>query len=373
VPDHKKIAVYSILKDEERLVSRWYESAKLADAIYVLDTGSDDTSPEMLDDLKQYDNNLYLFSATFLPFRFDQARNFLLAQIPESFDYVLFMDLDEELEEFWYEKLQEFLAENPNADGVNLRMIFSEDADGVPIYTYNRLMLHRPSKYTWRYPAHEILVPTCGVLEEHCDVKVYHRPDETKARSYLDLLKLGYEEYRDDRSAYYYARELFEAKDYAQAHDVGYVAYNLQQDQLQRSESAALIGYCLEESGDLLQAKAWFVRGCTDAPDIRESWYHAASFCFRRGLYWASLGFVECMLEVQNKPYHSIIRYDNLYAEYPHHLKALSFEQLGLKDEAKQAIQQAFSINSTNKAMLLDLIRIQDIPITTVSIGEKEC
>jgi hypothetical protein len=368
-----KIAVYSILKNEERLISRWYESAKHADAIYVLDTGSEDTSHEALDALKYLNPNVNVFSATFVPFRFDQARNFLLSQIPESFEYVLFMDLDEELENNWYPKLQTYLAQNSALDGVNLRMIFSEDADGNPIYTYNRLMLHRPSKYMWQYPAHEILAPTCDVQEGHCDVKVYHRPDSDKSRDYLDLLKLGYEEYRDARSAYYYARELFEAKYYEQAHDVAYVAYNLQQDPLQRSESAALLGYCLEETGDLLQAKVWFVRGCADASNIRESWYHAASFCFRQKLYWTSLGFVQCMLEVQNKPYHSIIRYDNLYEEYPHHLNALCFERLGLKDEAKRAIQQAFSINNTNKALLLDLIRIQEIPITAVSIGAKEC
>lgn len=37
-----KVCVYAISKNEEKFVDRWVNSMKEADAIYVLDTGSDD-------------------------------------------------------------------------------------------------------------------------------------------------------------------------------------------------------------------------------------------------------------------------------------------------------------------------------------------
>ena len=37
-----KIVVYTIAKNEEKFVERWYKSMKEADELYVLDTGSTD-------------------------------------------------------------------------------------------------------------------------------------------------------------------------------------------------------------------------------------------------------------------------------------------------------------------------------------------
>ena len=43
-----KICVYAICKNEEKFVNRWVESMKEADAIYVLDTGSTDSTIKKL-------------------------------------------------------------------------------------------------------------------------------------------------------------------------------------------------------------------------------------------------------------------------------------------------------------------------------------
>ena len=43
-----KVCVYAISKNEEKFVSRWVESMKEADEIYVLDTGSTDDTRKKL-------------------------------------------------------------------------------------------------------------------------------------------------------------------------------------------------------------------------------------------------------------------------------------------------------------------------------------
>ena len=44
-----KIAVYTIAKNEEQFVERWYNSAKNADYLLIVDTGSDDGTPEVIE------------------------------------------------------------------------------------------------------------------------------------------------------------------------------------------------------------------------------------------------------------------------------------------------------------------------------------
>ena len=44
-----KVCVYAISKNEEKFVSRWVESMKEADEIYVLDTGSTDNTVKIND------------------------------------------------------------------------------------------------------------------------------------------------------------------------------------------------------------------------------------------------------------------------------------------------------------------------------------
>lgn len=46
-----KIAVYAIAKNEEQFVERWYESAKQADGLFILDTGSTDKTVAVAESL----------------------------------------------------------------------------------------------------------------------------------------------------------------------------------------------------------------------------------------------------------------------------------------------------------------------------------
>jgi glycosyltransferase involved in cell wall biosynthesis len=46
-----KIAVYTITKNEEKFIQKWYESAKDADYLVILDTGSSDDTVKIAESL----------------------------------------------------------------------------------------------------------------------------------------------------------------------------------------------------------------------------------------------------------------------------------------------------------------------------------
>ena len=72
-----KIAVYTIAKNEEQFVERWYNSVKDADYLLIADTGSSDRTIELAKSL-----GINVFEISVNPFRFDDARNAALALIP---------------------------------------------------------------------------------------------------------------------------------------------------------------------------------------------------------------------------------------------------------------------------------------------------
>jgi len=86
-----KVAVVAIAKDEEQFVSRWAQSAKAPNTeLWILDTGSSDSTVEFA---KREGVNV--LTKTFTPWRFDEARNYLLSLLPDDIDYVINLDLDE--------------------------------------------------------------------------------------------------------------------------------------------------------------------------------------------------------------------------------------------------------------------------------------
>ena len=93
-----KICVYAICKNEEKFVDRFYESAKDADGIYVLDTGSTD---DTVNKLKSH--CIVVEQKIINPWRFDVARNLSLDLVPEDYDVCVCLDLDEVLVNGWKE------------------------------------------------------------------------------------------------------------------------------------------------------------------------------------------------------------------------------------------------------------------------------
>ena len=85
-----KICVYAICKNESRFAQRWMQSMREADGVFVLDTGSDDGTPEALRRL-----GAEVTEERIVPWRFDAARNRSLELVPQDADVCVCTDLDE--------------------------------------------------------------------------------------------------------------------------------------------------------------------------------------------------------------------------------------------------------------------------------------
>ena len=201
----KKIAVYAIAKNEEKFVKRWYESMKEADSIYVLDTGSDDNTVSLLQEL-----GVNVVTKKIIPWRFDVARNESLKLVPDDFDICVCTDLDEVFTKGWRNKLEEIWSDKTNRLRYNYNWSF--DDYGRPDVNFYIEKIHNRHNYKWTHPVHEVLEyigdnkEIVGTTDEFT---LNHYPDSSKSRaSYLPLLELSIkEDPYNDRNMHYLGRE----------------------------------------------------------------------------------------------------------------------------------------------------------------------
>ena len=198
-----KVCVYTICKNEEQFVDRWYNSMKEADAIYVLDTGSTDNTVEKL---KAHGINVK--TEIIKPWRFDVARNLSLDMVPDDTDICVCTDLDEVLLPGWRDNLEAVWQDNTT----RCRYIYNWklDNDDKPVISFYYEKFHGRHDYKWIYPVHEILStdkPENWVSTDK--IILNHYPDSSKSRgSYLGLLEMSVKEYPEsDRNRHYLGRE----------------------------------------------------------------------------------------------------------------------------------------------------------------------
>ena len=200
-----KVAVYTIAKNEEQFVDRWWESAKEADYVYIADTGSTDKTVKIAKKL-----GIKVVDISISPWRFDDARNAALAAIPLDVDYCIALDMDEVLLPGWKEELEK--AHEQGLTRPRYKYTWSWKEDGTPGLQYGGDKIHARKGYRWKHPVHEVIVTSNSEeVQGWIDLEIHHYPDNTKSRGqYFPLLKLSVEEDpHDDRNAFYYARELF--------------------------------------------------------------------------------------------------------------------------------------------------------------------
>lgn len=349
-----KVAVYSICKNEEQHVARWLKSVEEADRIIVLDTGSEDNTRELLAQHPKVE----LHTANFIPFRFDIARNMAANQVPEDYDLALFCDFDEVIEPGWRNKLEQVPAPY---DAITLRMIFSRTADGEPDTVYNRLMAHRPHNYVWMYPIHEVLVP----VNEHqnlvvnSDVVVEHLPDPSKPRGqYLELLQTAVEEFNHDaRMRQYLGREYMYREEWGSAIIHLETHVTMKDSSVCIAESYRYLSRCHEAMGSVAQAERALLQALATAPDQREPHAELSAFYQRSGDIERCLAFALTCSTVPDSPNY-VIRERRYYREWPHHMAAWAYSQLGAQALAVQHITWALNIAPDHPQVIADFISL---------------
>ena len=137
------VVALGICKNEEKNLARWYENvSKIADEVYLLDTGSVDQTvfraQNLGIDVKYYERETEDES-----FSFARARNQALKMVPDNADWIIFTDIDEVFAEESIPIIQaitrnpKVLEERPECDGVMCEIRTLNDSGSVIMQSRN--------------------------------------------------------------------------------------------------------------------------------------------------------------------------------------------------------------------------------------------
>jgi tetratricopeptide (TPR) repeat protein len=340
-----KIAVYAISKNEEQFVNRFCDSAKDADLILIADTGSTDGTVA-----RAIEKGAVVHDICVTPWRFDKARDTALALLPRDIDVCISLDLDEILEKGWREEIERVWQENTT----RLRYKFDWGC-GISFF-YEKI--HHRHGYHWHHPVHEYPRPDGRIQEiyAHTDMLlVSHHPDNTKSRGqYMPLLELAIkEDARCPRNAFYHARELtfyYRWQDAIVAL-TKYLAMPEANWQNERCYAMRLLGKAHDELGQSAEAHKWYRLAIAEAPNTREPWCELAMFCYRRSLWVECYAAAKSALEIKDKALVYTMN-PEVWGAQPWDLASIAAWNLGLKDEARQLLEEAIKLAPNDQRLL---------------------
>ena len=338
------IAIYTIAKNEEQFVEKWYNSAKDADYLFILDTGSTDNTVQKARDL-----GIHVEIQSFDPWRFDVARNAALSFIPENIDYCIALDMDEVILPGWREELEKAFSQNITRP--RYEYTWSWKADGTPGLIYGGDKIHTRHNYIWKHPVHEVLTCTKEETQGWFDIKIHHFADNSKPRSqYLPLLELAVQEDpEDDRNAYYYARELFFYDQYEKAAKEFKRHLSLPRA-IWKPERSAAMRYL----GRIENSEEWLLRAAAEAPERREPWYELTTYHYHKQRWVDCLAYAERTLEIQEKPLEYLCD-EQAWGYHPYDFAAIAAYNVGLYEKAREYGEKALKLNPSDERLQTNL------------------
>lgn len=333
-----KIAVYTIVKNEEQFIQRWADSCKEADYRLIVDTGSTDNTLAVAEL-----TGCHTAKINITPWRFDNARNAALALLPNDIDMCVSLDADEVLQPGWREHLESLPR---TVTRPRYKYVWSWNPDGSEGITFLRDHIHKRHGYKWRHPVHEILVPLGEEVQMVCGLEVHHHPDPTKSRGqYLPLLELAVEESpNDDRNRFYFARELmFHGK------PLEAVPHFLRHLELSNwaAEKSASMRYLAKATGN---KEVWLLKACAEAPERREAWVDLAQHYYEIGNWEGSLYSATRALSITDKPLEYLCE-PSAWGSLPADLAGIAAWNLDLKERSIGYMVEALKLAPEDKRL----------------------
>ena len=334
------IAVYTIAKNEEQFVESWYNSAKDADYLFILDTGSTDSTVEKAREL-----GIHVEVQSFDPWRFDHARNAALDFLPDNIDMCIALDMDEVLIDGWRGEIERAISDKVTRPRYEYTWSWKED--GTPGLIYGGDKIHTRHNYRWKHPVHEVLVCQEEEIQGWYDIKIHHFPDSTKPRSqYLPLLELAVrEDPQDDRNAYYYARELFYYSQYEKASEEFKRHLSLPRA-VWKPERASSMRFL----GKIENSEEWLLKAAAEAPERREPWFDLTMYHYHNKNWLECLTYAERTLSIKEKPLEYLCE-ENAWGYMPHDMAAIASYNVGLYEKAKVHGQNAIDLNPEDERL----------------------
>ena len=296
-----KICVYAIAKNESKNVEEWVKSMSPADHIIVLDTGSTDDTVEKLRSLgvevheKHYDH-----------FRFDVARNDCLDLVPDDYDILVSIDLDERFEDpNWANIVKENW--DPNRPRMTYNYVWNHSESGEPgtIFLCNKIHSKTPNlrwegaahEHLWYQDAHTRLFTDEQSVFLGDKIVVHHYSDFEKDRSfYTDLLEERVQESPDDGYSWIMLGNEYRSKEeWEKAIDCYERCFYDFAEQYDLNTYCCLyywLGFCYWHAGDAVVAWNLFSEGIAKNPFYRDNYYGLAIIMLGNHLLELALGTV---------------------------------------------------------------------------------
>jgi glycosyltransferase involved in cell wall biosynthesis len=323
--DKLPVYVCSIAKNEAKHVRRWAESAKDADGIFLLDTGSTDDTVAIAKEC-----GVTVFEKTYEKWSFAVARNDLREMLPDHDAWLVNLDLDEVFKPGWRSHWKDI---PEDANRLRYRYIWNWKADGVPGVEYHGDKLVRRHSHRWVNKVHEVNQPLVPEVQHFLpDFEIWHFADNTKSRSnYLPLLLEDVEENPDnDRNTYYAARELFFHGRFEEATTL-FKRHLTMPQSVWAPERAWSMRYLAKMHKN--EAEKWLMRACGEYPQGAEVWMDLCRYYYERndflGMNYTAKRALQCQL------YKGLyLTEPDAYGWWPRDMAALSSHRLGYDQEA---------------------------------------
>ena len=316
-----RVAVYGIARNEEGSVERWANSARDADEVLLVDTGSTDRTVE-----RAASRGVAVHEVEVAPFRFDVARNRALDFVSYDIDVCVPLDLDETLGVDWRRRLEDVWT--PNATRVEYWLEWSPSP--TTHLRYRAGKIHARHGVHWRRPVHERVV---AFGKEHVvasSIQVRHHRAVGLRPNYLALLRLAVAECPADGQAHHMlANEArlqgseWEARDHAET------ALTLPLEPFERMHSMLMLSWLNPDD-----RVGWILRACEEFPEQREPWCELARLHAQHGRWHESRRAAFRALRLAEAPDHYLMNTD-AWGPWPDRLVAEASDHLGDRARAR--------------------------------------
>lgn len=346
----KFVSVYAIAKNEASVAARWYDCVREADEVCVLDTGSTDDTVKILRDL-----GADVTVKTYEDWSFAVARNDSMKLVSPESEILFTLDLDETIAPGWRKKLEDsWIAEEKkgkNPVGASYKYIWSFYDDGREMQSFAVRKVHKNGVGKWKYRCHELLQEINGYSFFINDFVVEHHQNRQTSRSkYLGLLEKDAKEMpEDDRSAYYYARELmYESRwEEAIAEFKRHLMLRSAGWNCERASSMRNIAYCYRHLKNEDEYELWLWKAAEEDKTNREATYFLGEKAMEKKDYRTAVKVFERCVAIE-EPSLEYISMPLVWTARPWFLYAQALWWVNRWNDAVEASKKAMEIESDN-------------------------
>ncbi len=272
------IVLNMIIRNAADTIEKALDSVKNTVDFYVIGFAGESTDDTRAIVEKWMDANTEEARSILLDFEFTdfgEARNRVLAETPEGFEWLMWMDADDYV--LGAESIKQIVEAAPaDVGAIQFPYVYQTDENGHPQVVHDRERVVRLNLgWTWRRPVHESLhteTPHRIVRFDNATwVHQWKDNKETRHDRNMELLRKYYEEYPEDRrTTLYIAHALYSVEDWANALTWFADYFGEPQNVLEQWQAAVFAGDCAQQLGDFEQAIGWYHQAIDVRPELSD-------------------------------------------------------------------------------------------------------